>query len=105
MAGVVLVVGLVTGFRNKWKKPGSSFLFSISLFLLVRFAVEFFKDQLAHTTGGVMIGFLNQTQWGIVFILPVLCCLGRKFRHPSLPDPEIEQFSIPPFRKKVLNLC
>jgi len=27
MAGVVLVVGLVTGFRNKWKKPGSSFLF------------------------------------------------------------------------------
>ncbi len=88
MVGVVLVVCLVTGFRNKWKKPGSSFLFSISLYLLVRFAVEFYKDPLAHTTGGVMIGFLNQTQWGIVFVLPVLCCLlfYRESRHSrSLP--------------------
>jgi hypothetical protein len=72
LLGALLVVFLVLFLRKRWFRPGSSFLFSISLYLVVRFIVEFFKDPRAHTTGGGMIGALNQTQWGIMAVLPVL---------------------------------
>lgn len=75
LLGALTVVILVLAFRKKWKSEGSSFFFSVSLYLIVRFAVEFFKDPLAHTIGGKMMGMLNQTQWGILIILPVLLFL------------------------------
>jgi phosphatidylglycerol:prolipoprotein diacylglycerol transferase len=75
MLGALLIVILVIVFQKRWKSKGSSFLFSVSFYLFVRFIVEFFKDPLAHTSGGAMMGALNQTQWGIVIVLPFLIFL------------------------------
>jgi prolipoprotein diacylglyceryltransferase len=89
LLGTLLVVALVLIFRKKWKREGSSFVFSISLYLLVRWLVEFFKDPLAHTSGGAMIGAMNVTQWGILVLLPVLLFLlvlrERKVRTVIVP--------------------
>ncbi len=69
--GAILVVIAVLYFRKRWKSSGSLFLFSLVLFALVRFVVEFFRDPLAHTNGGMLIGPLNLIQWGIVVLLAV----------------------------------
>jgi prolipoprotein diacylglyceryltransferase len=97
LLGALLVVFLVVFFRKRWFRPGSSFLFSVSLYLVVRFIVEFFKAPLAHTTGGAMIGILNQTQWGIMLILPVLLFIhiNRERSHQPSIIPAIQ--SQPPF--------
>ncbi len=75
LLGTLLVVVLVIAFLKRWKQPGSSVLFSLSLYLAVRFGVEFFKDPGAHTIGGAMMGIFNQTQWSILFLLPVFLVL------------------------------
>jgi phosphatidylglycerol:prolipoprotein diacylglycerol transferase len=75
LTGTLLIVFLVVIFQKRWKAKGSSFLFSIALYLFVRFIAEFFKDPLAHTTGGAVIGILNQTQWGILAVLPMIVTL------------------------------
>jgi prolipoprotein diacylglyceryltransferase len=92
LLGALLVVFLVIFFRNRWFRPGSSFLFSISLYLVVRFIVEFFKDPLAHTTGGAILGPLNQTQWSIIAVVPVLLffLIYREKRQHQSPVPVIQ---------------
>lgn len=87
LAGCLLAVALVLSFRRRWKAGGSSFLFSFVLLLLVRLVTEFFRDPLAHTNGGTMIGMLNQTQWVIVVLLPlfVLLLAWREARSGRVP--------------------
>lgn len=72
LAGALLVVILVVAREKKWRCNGSSLLFSAALFLGVRFLVEFARDPLAHTTGGAMWGWLNQTQWAVLVVVPVI---------------------------------
>jgi len=70
--GALLIVILVFRLQKKWKASGSSFLFSMALYAFVHFAVEFFRDPLAHTNGGAMVGALNQTQWGLIVVMPLI---------------------------------
>lgn len=92
LSGALLVVILVIALQRKWRREGSSFLFSVSSYLVVRFVVEFFKDPFAHTSGGTMAGALNQTQWGILALFPLLVLLlvfrerRLSFSQPSVPD-------------------
>jgi phosphatidylglycerol:prolipoprotein diacylglycerol transferase len=94
VAGALLVVAIVWFFRNRWKSAGSSFLLSLILFALARFLVEFFRDPLAHTNGGMVVGPLNLIQWGIVLLLTILIpVLIVRERHPKpatrvLPVPD-----------------
>jgi prolipoprotein diacylglyceryltransferase len=94
MLGALMVVFLVIFFRKRWFRTGSSFLFSISLYLVVRFMVEFFKDPMAHTTGGGMIGVLNQTQWAIMAILPALLFIliyrEKRQKFTVVPVPQMQ---------------
>jgi len=77
--------------QKRWKQPGSSLLFSVSLYLVVRFAVEFFKDPVALAPGGAMAGMLNQLQWGILVFLPgllfFLVLREKKSKPVSSPEP------------------
>jgi prolipoprotein diacylglyceryltransferase len=73
--GIIIVVALLLTFRKYWKSSGSLFLFSIILYAIVRFITEFFRDPMAHTSGGTMIGWLNQTQWIVAGLIPALTIL------------------------------
>jgi phosphatidylglycerol:prolipoprotein diacylglycerol transferase len=68
--GIAAIFFIVLHVRARWKSNGSSFLFMLILYAAVRFVAEFFRDPMAHTTGGTMIGWMNQTQWVILILLP-----------------------------------
>lgn len=100
--GALLVVILVFRLQKKWKASGSSFLFSMALYALVHFAVEFFRDPLAHTNGGAMVGALNQTQWGLIVVIPLMVFL-LVFREITWKPTELTvSVSMPPLPSIVL---
>lgn len=72
--GILLILILVIKYHRKWKASGSSFLFSSSLYLLIRFIVEFFRDPQANA-GVEMVGALNLIQVVIIIPLPALTFL------------------------------
>jgi prolipoprotein diacylglyceryltransferase len=61
--GGILVAVLVIRFRRHWKAEGSLLLFSVILFLLMRFAVDFFRDPFTNKFGGQMFWILKIVQW------------------------------------------
>jgi len=71
MAGALLVAIIVFKSRKSWKANGSLFTFSLILYCSVRFLTEFFRDNLAHTVGGKMIGVFNQIQWIMLIVIVV----------------------------------
>jgi len=71
MAGALLVALIVFKSRKSWKANGSLFTFSLILYCSVRFLTEFFRDNLAHTVGGKMIGVFNQIQWTMLIVIIV----------------------------------
>jgi prolipoprotein diacylglyceryltransferase len=81
-AGAFFAAFVVFKTRKYWKSRGSLFAFSLLLYCIVRFATEFFRDNLAHTVGGEMLGILNQIQWtmliAIVFLTLVLLYREKK---------------------------
>jgi prolipoprotein diacylglyceryltransferase len=60
--GLVVVI-LVLVFRKKIKTPGSTFLFSIGTWALIRSLIEFFRDPFAHAMGGEIIFGMKVIQW------------------------------------------
>jgi phosphatidylglycerol:prolipoprotein diacylglycerol transferase len=66
--GILTCLILLINIRKYLKAQGSLFYCSSLLYILVKIVVEFFRDPLAHTVGGKMIGIFNTTQW---FLLPV----------------------------------
>ena len=54
---------LVIRFRRHWKAEGSLLLFSVILFLLMRFVVDFFRDPFTNKFGGQMFWILKIVQW------------------------------------------
>lgn len=59
----LLVAILVLVFRKKIKTPGSTFLFSIGTWALIRSLLEFFRDPFAHAIGGEIILGIKVMQW------------------------------------------
>ncbi len=96
LLGALLVVVLVWLMRKRWKQQGSSLLFSLSLYLAVRFAVEFFKDPAGHAIGGAMVGIFNQTQWSILVLLPVFLFLLVRREIHSTPALSVGEKILPP---------
>jgi phosphatidylglycerol:prolipoprotein diacylglycerol transferase len=103
LLGALLVVALVIAFQKRWKQPGSSVLFSLSLYLAVRFGVEFFKDTAGHTTGGAMVGIFNQTQWSILLLLPLFLLLLVRREIRSTPVLSLRGNDSPPSLPAVVS--
>lgn len=70
--GGFLVVFAVIKTRNYWKASGSSFLFSIIFYVVVRFLLEFFRDPLSNMGGGIIAGHLKLVQWELLIAAIVL---------------------------------
>lgn len=71
MAGALLVAYIVFKSRKFWKADGSLFTFSLISYSFVRFITEFFRDPLAHTIGGNMVGIFNQIQCVLLVTIAV----------------------------------
>ncbi|NQV02167.1 MAG: prolipoprotein diacylglyceryl transferase, partial [Bacteroidia bacterium] len=60
------IIGLVWFTRNRWKAPGSKFLFMLTCYALFRFTLEFFRDPVTDGyLGGSLFG-LKAIQWAIM---------------------------------------
>ena len=94
--GAIAIFILILFLRKKWKSEGSSFICSLTLYLVLRFVVEFFRDPLAHVAGGGFIAGFNLIQIGILPFIPLLIILlyhkehkpsrqvePRSYRYPS----------------------
>ena len=93
--GGLVVVIMVIKFRKKWKLSGSSFLFSFSLFLIVRLIVEFFRDSLAHVNGIASTEVLSQLQWMIILLLIIFFTILVARESKLIPYKEFIPNSVP----------
>ena len=94
MAGALVVAFIVVRSRKLWKANGSLFTFSLLLYSLIRFMAEFFRDNVAHTIGGEMVGVFNQVQWAMLFTITVLSIVlyYREKKVPiNIPSPSQTQ--------------
>jgi prolipoprotein diacylglyceryltransferase len=90
MAGAFLVAFIVFRTRKSWKTNGSLLIFSLLLYSFIRFLTEFFRDIRGHTSGGEMIGFLNQIQWILLiamFALSLLLLYREKSARLKIQNP------------------
>ncbi|NVO20769.1 MAG: prolipoprotein diacylglyceryl transferase [Bacteroidetes bacterium] len=70
----LLVACLVAAFlawkrQDQWKAPMSAFLFSMILYLVARFTVEFFRDPSTNHGSGMIIMGIKQIHWILLSLL------------------------------------
>jgi prolipoprotein diacylglyceryltransferase len=73
MMGMLMASMIVLFYRKRFKVQGSLLIFSLMLIMLVRFVTEFFRDPLAHASGGALTGPFNTIQW---IILPAAAIMA-----------------------------
>jgi prolipoprotein diacylglyceryltransferase len=99
--GFFIIAYFIWKTEHRWKKSGSSLLFSVFLFFILRFAVGFFNDPTSENIPDQTIWGLMEFQWlqlilGILFGLSLL--LPERFITPFFKSPG--QFST--LRKSLL---
>ena len=67
----LIIIGLGWFTRNRWKAPGSKFLFMLTCYAFFRFTLEFFRDPVTDGyLGGLFLG-LKTMQWAIALAFTI----------------------------------
>ena len=80
--------------RKIWNRPGSSLIFSLVLFSIIRFISEFLRDPVSSGLNRTVISGLNILQWAILIICFVFVFLlvvnekRKSFVKNTTPEPE-----------------
>ena len=89
------------GLRNIWKKNGSSLIFSLFLYLIIKFSVDFFRESALSDFATRTIFDIQPFQW-FILIAGIACglflLLYERF-YKSRPDPR--PLNSPSLRKSV----
>ncbi len=75
ITGCLLIALLVYRSRHYWKSKGNLFLFTILLYGILRFVLEFFKDPMANGVVGQIFMGLQLVQWGIIIAIIIISAL------------------------------
>ena len=104
LAGGILVIILVLKFRKRWKANGSLLLSSITLYSLIRFFLEFFRNPHSNKSGGEMLWILKQVQWEYL-IFAVLMAILLIWREKTYkPAPVIKSPILPKLSTQIIYL-